>query len=420
MQHFVYNIGIGIYYALLRVAAVFHPKARLFIKGREGLFKRLEGRLKSLPGDYIWIHAASLGEFEQGRPIIEAIRAKYGQRFRIILTFYSPSGYEVRKNYDLVDIVSYLPVDSHRNARRFITLVNPKIGILIKYEFWINYLKVCEQRRVSLLSVSSIFRSNQLYFKPFGAFQAQALQSIDHFYVQNQHSRELLSSIDIKQVTVTGDTRFDRVKRVVDQAEEVPLVKSFVDGKPTMVMGSIWENDLKYLRPLTDQFSNRLKFIVAPHNIEQKDIEMVEGYFQALSAMRFSNMSVDIASSQDVLIIDNMGMLSSLYRYGQYAYIGGALNKGLHNILEAVTWQVPVFYWHSDTNRKFDEVMAAEKKGIGFPISDVDTLAKRFEELYKNQEMLDDIARAARNFVSENIGATDKVMHRVSETLEIK
>lgn len=419
MHDIIYNAGIRGYYFILKIVSFFHPKAKLFVEGRRGWAEWLAGQIKAKPGKYLWIHAASLGEFEQGRPIIEAIRKKYVDQYRILLTFYSPSGYEVRKDYALADIVMYLPVDTLKNAQTFMNTVQPKLGILIKYEFWFNYIRAANSHKIPLLSVSSIFRAGQVYFKSKHSFSASKLRSIDQFYVQNKASQKLLETIDIDQVTVAGDTRFDRVRKIVAESKELPIADRFSDDRPTMVLGSVWPQDMAFLKPFIDQYGKDIKFIVAPHNIRESDIQSVEEYFVPEKTVRFSEAETGTVAQFDTLVIDNMGMLSSLYRYGTYAYIGGAFGQGLHNILEAVCWLIPVFYGESKRNAKFDEVNAAERHGVGFPVKDINDLMIKVEEINQSEHTRDAISEAAKVFLDENTGATDHIMEGITKILDL-
>ncbi|WP_460936841.1 3-deoxy-D-manno-octulosonic acid transferase [Spirosoma humi] len=406
----LYNTGIVAYQTLLRLVAPFIPKARLWVDGRHDWAHKLKQQLAGNKKPIAWFHAASLGEFEQGRPVIEAFRTAYPD-YRILLTFFSPSGYEVRKDYEGADYIVYLPADTPANARQFVRLVRPEIAFFIKYEFWYNYLRALKDARVPIVSFSAIFRPNQLFFKPWGQFYRKMLHYFDHFLVQNQESVSLLTSIDIPKVTLAGDTRFDRVAQVVTTKRAIPIAEAFKNTSPLLVIGSAWPDDMAVLIPFLNAFSNPLKVIIAPHEIHSDEIERWQNQLTKRS-IRFSEAAnVDLATA-DILIIDNVGMLSSLYQYGEFAYIGGAFKQGLHNILEAATFGMPVFF--GPEFAKFQEAVDLVNEGAAFPVSNVAELTSAFSEQYKNAEKASQISR---QYVQRNIGATTKVMEVVRKLL---
>lgn len=354
-----------------------------------------------------WFHAASLGEFEQGRPVIEAFRERY-PAYKILLTFFSPSGYEVRKNYAGADFIVYLPFDTPENARTFVQRVNPAIAFFIKYEFWYNYLRELKNRQVPILSFSAIFRPDQIFFKPYGGFYRSFLRFFDHLLVQNPESVELLKSIGVTNVTLAGDTRFDRVKQVADARKDIPIARAFKDEKPVLVIGSAWQADMDVLIPFLNRFDQPLKVILAPHEIHHDEIERWRNQL-AGQTVRFSEVSDPSALSIfKTLIIDNVGMLSSLYQYGEFAYIGGAFGKGLHNILEAATFRMPLFF--GPNYGKFQEAVDLVKAGAAFPVSGSAQLDTVFRRLYEDPSTA---AAIAGDYVTLNTGATSKVMEVV-------
>ncbi|QIP17280.1 3-deoxy-D-manno-octulosonic acid transferase [Spirosoma aureum] len=414
-----YNTGIFVYQNLLRLVAPFNPKARQWVDGRRNWISNLTAKLAGNNSPIAWFHAASLGEFEQGRPVIEAFRTQY-PGYKILLTFFSPSGYEVRKNYDGADFIMYLPVDSPANARSFVTIVKPQIAFFIKYEFWYNYLRELSAALVPVISFSAIFRPDQLFFKSYGGFYRTMLHYFDHILVQNQESLTLLKSISLTRVTLAGDTRFDRVAQVATAKKDIPVAKAFKNGMPVLVIGSAWPDDMKVLIPFLNQFDKPLKAIIAPHEIHDEEIEKWRTELNQpsvrFSQTQLSSFDQSTIPSFEVLFIDNVGMLSSLYQYGEFAYIGGAFKQGLHNILEAATFGMPIFF--GPDYDKFQEAVDLVTEGAAFPI----TTAKELLELFTRQYVDSaDTAQISRNYVQRNIGATAQVMqvvtHLMSERL---
>lgn len=405
-----YNTGIVAYQTLLRLVAPFVPKARLWVDGQHDWARKLKQQLAGNKNPIAWFHAASLGEFEQGRPVIEAFRKEYPD-FKILLTFFSPSGYEVCKDYDGADYIIYLPADTPANARQFVQLVRPEIALFIKYEFWYNYLRALKAAQVPIVSFSAIFRPDQLFFKPWGQFYRNMLHYFDHILVQNQESVSLLTSIGITNVTLAGDTRFDRVAQVVTTKKEIPIAKAFKNTSPLLVVGSAWPDDMAVLIPLLNSFSKSLKVIIAPHEIHSDEIERWRNQLTKRS-IRFSEAANADVDTADILIIDNVGMLSSLYQYGDFAYIGGAFKQGLHNILEAATFGMPLFF--GPEFAKFQEAVDLVNEGAAFPISNVAELTSAFSKQYENAE---EASQISRQYVQRNIGATTKVMEVIQKLL---
>ncbi|WP_461151037.1 3-deoxy-D-manno-octulosonic acid transferase [Spirosoma pulveris] len=403
-----YNTGIFAFQTLLRAVAPFNPKAQLWVEGRRNWIDKLQQILDGNTSPIAWFHAASLGEFEQGRPVIEAFRAAYPD-YKILLTFFSPSGYEVRKDYDGADYILYLPADTPRNARQFVEIVRPRIVFFIKYEFWYNYLRELKATQIPVISFSAIFRPNQLFFKPWGQFYRNMLRYFDHILVQNQESVNLLAGIGLTKVTLGGDTRFDRVSQVVITKKAIPVAEAFKAKTPLLVIGSAWPDDMNVLIPFINQFDKPLKVIVAPHEIHDEEIDRWQKQLTK-SSVRFSQASPETVRSFEVLFIDNIGMLSSLYQYGEFAYIGGAFKQGLHNILEAATFGMPLFFG-PDYN-KYQEAIDLIHEGAAFSISNVAQLTTTFEQQYKNPA---EAARISRQYVQRNIGATAKVMEVVQQ-----
>lgn len=408
---FLYNIIIRLYQTAIIVASVFgNGKARFWVNGRKGIFKRLSADLK--PDERrIWIHAASLGEFEQGRPLIEKIKEQHPE-YKIFLTFFSPSGYEVRKNYGGADYIYYLPSDIPANSSRFIDLVKPEKVLFIKYEYWYNYLSILKKRNIPVYLCSSIFRDNQLFFKWYGGWYRNIIALFSHIFVQTERSKELLLAAGYTNVTVTGDTRFDRVNAIASQAREIGEVAAFVGDHQCLVAGSTWEPDEDLLSAYINGSATPIKFIIAPHEIYSSHIERLEKSIQK-KVVRYSAWKQDTSGHADVLIIDNIGMLSSLYRYGQVAYIGGGFGKGIHNILEAATFGLPILF--GPNHLKFQEAVALIEAEAAFPIQDYRGLKDKLDELFGDTLYLSNSGRKAEQFVNQNIGATEKIMANIWE-----
>lgn len=411
---FLYNIVILIIRLLARASSIFNPKIRLLISGHSNLAERINQSFATNQSPVVWIHCASLGEFEQGRPIIEAFKKTY-PTIKILLTFFSPSGYEVRKNYNLADWVFYLPWDTARNATHFIETVKPSLVIFVKYEFWYHYAKEINKRNIPLLSISSIFRTEQLFFKSYGKFYRSILSFFTHFFVQNDESVHLLNSIGIKAVTQAGDTRFDRVKSLVNQTEEIEIASKFKAGQKTMVIGSCWSEDLDVLIPFINENSYQLKFIIAPHEISESFLTTIEKSLM-VSVVRYSSAG-DNVEDRSVLLIDNVGLLARLYRYGEFAYVGGAFGKGLHNILEPACYGIPIFFGNKNYE-KFQEAVDLINRGGAFKINDYHELKATYELVNEPQTFLL-ACEVTRQYVEENLGATRKITDYCSKFLSM-
>ncbi len=403
----------------MRAVAFFHPKARQWVEGRKNLVDALHRELPPRIGDrpVAWFHAASLGEFEQGRPVIEAFRAQYPRHF-IFLTFFSPSGYEVRKNYAGVDFVAYLPIDTPTHADQLVALLRPEIAFFIKYEFWGNYLHALRQQGTVIVSFSAIFRPDQLFFKSYGKFYRQLLGYFDHILVQNAESATLLRGIGIRQVTIAGDTRFDRVRQIAAATRDLPEIAAFVAGSSCLVVGSIWEADRAVLVPALDGLN--LKAIIAPHEIHETDLRQWEqtlaGPALRYSIYKASGFRLDDENPPRYLLIDNIGMLSSLYRYGQMAYIGGAFGQGLHNILEAATFGLPIVFGNKNYP-KLQEAVDLIEAGAATTVGDAAMLRQTLAGLLANPTLRFRSGETARAYVAQQSGATALVMQVVDRLL---
>lgn len=364
---------------------------------------------------YIWFHASSLGEFEQGRPMMEKIKADHPE-YKILLTFFSPSGYEVRKNYNGADVICYLPFDTPFRVKKFLNLANPAIAVFIKYEFWGNYLHELKRRNVPVYIISSIFRRDQLFFQWFGSPYRKMLHCFTHLFVQDDRSAELLKEFGITNVTVTGDTRFDRVLDVRKQARELPHVEHFVYGEegkriPTLIAGSSWPQDEEILIPYFNEHSE-MKLIIAPHEIHREHLMYIESLLKRPS-VRLSEVMQDesLQEGKDCLIVDSFGLLSSIYRYGTIAYIGGGFGAGIHNTLEAAVYGIPVIF--GPKYQKFKEAKDLIKVGGGFSVSDKQSFYDKMDELLTYREVLEAAGNSAGNFVNSNVGATDMVLKKL-------
>lgn len=418
----LYQLLVKGYALLMRPAAVFHPKAHLWVQGRQGLMAHLSAKLPPLiqGRPVAWFHAASLGEFEQGRPVIEAFRERYPDYF-ILVTFFSPSGYEVRKNYAGADYVSYLPTDTPAHARQLVQLLRPRIAFFIKYEFWYYYLRELRASGAVILSFSAIFRPGQLFFKSYGGFYRKILRYFDHILVQNEESALLLRSIGIGQVTLAGDTRFDRVRQIAGQARELPEIAAFVNKHPCLVVGSAWEADRAVLVPALNALGPDLRAIIAPHEIREAELQRweqtLDGKVVRYSAYKASGFAPAAVAEARYLLIDNVGMLSSLYRYGQVAYIGGAFGTGLHNILEAATFGLPVLFGNKSYH-KFQEAVDLMALGGAWALEDTDGVQHKLRELLDNTRQREAAGTVCRKYVHDHTGATDAVMQQVDAFLK--
>lgn len=406
----LYNIGTQIYFFLIRIASLFKPKAKLWVNGRKNLLNKID-ELLSKNEQRIWIHCASLGEFEQGRPVIERLKSLH-PHLKIVLTFFSPSGFEVRKNYKGADYIFYLPTDTKSNAKRFISLIKPEYVIFVKYEFWVHYINELKLNKIPLYLISANFREGQLFFKWYGGFYRSILHKISHLFVQNRNSVELLNEIGITNVTISGDTRFDRVVDIASQTKDIPLVSLFKQNKRILIGGSTWRKDNELIADLINSNSlNDTKFIIATHEIHEQDIEELINSIKVKS-IRFSKADESNISDAHVLIIDNIGMLSSLYRYASVAYIGGGFGKGIHNTLEAATFGMPVLF--GPNYQKFREAIELVRLGAAFPLTSSHELKDIAVDLFSDESKLNHLSEIAKNYVKINMGATDIILDKIN------
>lgn len=417
----IYNIVI--YFVLwgIAIASLFNEKVRKMWRGEREAFKILKQKVDP-DAKYIWFHAASLGEFEQGRPLMERIRKDYPQ-YKILLTFYSPSGYEVRKNYEGADIICYMPVDTRLNAIRFLRLVRPVMAFFIKYEFWSNFLHILKHRNIPTYSVSSIFREDQVFFKWYGRNYAGVLKCFTRFFVQNEESKRLLNGIGITAVDVVGDTRFDRVLQIKEAAKQLPICEAFRTGVASsqsadvphhdfkvFVAGSSWPPDENIFIPFFNEHKD-WRLLIAPHVIAEEHLKLILSLIKGKKIVRYTQTTPEEAAEADVLIIDCFGLLSSMYNYGDVAYIGGGFGVGIHNTLEAAVWNVPVIF--GPNNKKFQEAQGLLKSGGGFEINTYEDFSALMSSLMNDETFLKQAGDKAGAFVAHLAGATDKVLASV-------
>jgi len=409
----LYNLIIYLYLLGVAVYSRFNDKVRKMWRGERESFRILREKVDP-NAKYVWFHAASLGEFEQGRPLMEQLRRDHPE-YKILLTFFSPSGYEVRKNYEGADIITYLPLDTITNARRFLRTIRPVMAFFIKYEFWYNYLHILKHRGVPVYSVSSIFRPDQVFFKWYGRQYGRVLNCFTHFFVQNEVSKELLAKIGIKEATVVGDTRFDRVLQIKEAAKQLPIVEAFVKDAPQVfVAGSSWPPDEEIFIKYFNEHKG-WKLIIAPHVIGEDHLAQIEKLLAGRKVLRYTEAEknknqADLADAE-VLIINCFGLLSSIYHYGQVAYVGGGFGVGIHNLLEAAVWDVPVFF--GPNNQKFQEAQGLKKSG-GLEIHGYDDFAQFMDRFSADAQYLNEQGRLAGQFVKGQAGATQKVLSAVS------
>ena len=405
----LYDISLGLYSLILRLLAPFMPKAAAWVEGRRGLLAHIVHTIGSDPTPRVWFHCASLGEFEQGRPLLEAYRRAHPGT-KLVLTFFSPSGYEVRKSWPGADYIFYLPLDTRANARAFLATVQPQLVVFVKYEFWYHFLTETHRRGVPAIVVSAIFRSNQVFFRPWGGFFRQILTRFAHIFTQNEDAAALLRSIGIKQVSVAGDTRFDTVvATAATPPRSLPIVDAFVaDGAPVLVVGSSWPEDLPALLPLLRRYQHNLRVLVAPHEISETNLRLVEATLPG-QVQRYSQATVATVDQARILLFDNVGLLSQLYRFGQYAYIGGAFGKGLHNTLEAAAFGLPLFF--GPTYAKFQEAVELVALRCAFPVQNAAELEAAFTYLWHNDEARLRLQDAMLDYVHGHAGATDIIMN---------
>ena len=403
----LYNTGIFLYSAIAWIISPFNRKAAEWVNGRKNWYDKL--KQKVIPGEkYIWIHCASLGEFEQGRPVIESLK-KERPSSHILLTFFSPSGYEIRKDYPLADIICYLPYDTFQNAEKFISLVNPSIAILVKYEFWYNFISGLNRKNIPLYLISGIFREEQHFFKWYGGFFRGMLRKFARIFVQDKESSDVLGAIAITNVTVAGDTRFDRVAAIAAKAKEIPQIELFREDQKLFLAGSSWKQDEEIIARYINSHPETMKWIFAPHEIDRENIERLEKLF-TVKSVRFSEFSVDSKDAR-VMIIDNIGMLSSAYRYAGIAAVGGGFGKGIHNILEPACWSIPVLF--GPNYGKFREAIDLINLGGAKSFNDYTGFEEILDIWISDAALYRKASALAGEYVNNNMGATSLIMKEI-------
>ena len=400
----MYNIAIYLYLLGVAVCSLFNEKVRKMWRGERDAFRILREKVDPA-AQYVWFHAASLGEFEQGRPLMERLRKEHPE-YKILLTFFSPSGYEVRKNYEGADIICYLPLDTIINARRFLRAIRPVKAYFIKYEFWYNYLHILKHRGVPVYSVSSIFRPDQVFFKWYGREYSHVLKCFTHYFVQNELSKNLLAKIGITDVTVVGDTRFDRVLQIKEAAKQLPVVEAFKQDAKVFVAGSSWPPDEDIFIRYFNQHKE-WKLIIAPHVIGEDHLQQIEKSLVGRKVVRYTEATQENVADAEVLMINCFGLLSSIYHYGDVAYVGGGFGVGIHNLLEAAVWDVPVFF--GPNNQKFQEAQGLKQSG-GFEIGSYEDFEAQMNRFASEPAYLQEEGRRAGLFVKSQAGAMEKII----------
>ncbi len=406
---FLYNLLVLITGFFLKIVALFSPKMKLFVDGRKNVFAILEEKIK--PEDKtIWFHSASLGEYEQGLPVIEKIKEKYPAH-KIIVSFFSPSGYEVRKNNNVADVTIYLPLDTKSNAKRFLKLVHPELAFFIKYEFWLNYLKELKKLKIPTYLISGIFRDNQMFFKWYGGFYRKALETFTYFFVQNENSKKKIESIGFHNVIVSGDTRFDRVNAILDRDNSLEFIEVFTNNQPTIVIGSSWPKDENLLTEYINQAPENVKFIIAPHNIKAEQIENLKNAITKKTVL-FSEKENKNLADYTVFIIDTVGLLTKIYSYATIAYIGGGFgNPGIHNILEPATFGIPIVI--GPNYSKFAEAIELVNLGGCMVISNKEELKQTFNCLLSDKNFCEEKGRICKSYIQDNKGATNTILKSI-------
>ena len=401
----MYNIVIFLYLCGVAILSLFNEKVRKMWRGERQAIRTIKEKIDP-NAQYVWFHAASLGEFEQGRPLMEQLRREHPE-YKILLTFFSPSGYEVRKNYKGADIICYLPLDTILNARRFLRTIRPVMAFFIKYEFWYNYLHILRHRGVPVYSVSSIFRPGQVFFRWYGKQYSRVLKCFTHFFVQNEVSRELLSTIGIDNVTVVGDTRFDRVLQIKEAAKQLPVVEQFKGNSKCFIAGSSWQPDEEIFIPWLNEHKD-WKVVIAPHVIGEDHLQQIERMLEGRKVVRYTEATEENVKGAEVLIVNCFGLLSSIYHYADVTYVGGGFGVGIHNTLEAAVWDVPVFF--GPNNQRFQEAQGLKNCGGGLEIANADDFLRYMKGFEEHPELMKELGEKAGQYVASLAGATQKVL----------
>ena len=408
---FLYNLLIHFSAGIVQILSFFNPKMALFVNGRKDVFEVLQQSI-SKNDKTIWFHAASLGEYEQGLPVMEMVKQKYPNH-KIVLTFFSPSGYEVRKNNSIADVTVYLPLDTSSNSKRFLDLIHPELVFIIKYEYWPNYLKELRKRKITTFLISGIFRENQVFFKWYGEFYREALKTFEHFFVQNEKSKKLLESLNYSNVTVSGDTRFDRVAGILERDNSLDFVSNFKSNSQLIVVGSSWPKDEDNLLDFINSSPASAKFIIAPHNIKEDQILAFAERIKVPTIL-YSKMGSADLSTFKVLIVDTVGLLTKIYSYADIAYVGGGFgNPGVHNILEPATFGIPIVIGPNFSH--FAEATELVEIGAALSINNATELEKTLSKLLKDLELQKNLGNKASQYVQKNKGATETISKYLSK-----
>ncbi|MBQ8066414.1 MAG: 3-deoxy-D-manno-octulosonic acid transferase [Prevotella sp.] len=412
----MYNLGIYLYLLGVAITSLFNEKVRKMWRGERAAIAYLHQHVDP-KAKYVWFHAASLGEFEQGRPLMEQLRRQYPE-YKILLTFFSPSGYEVRKNYEGADLICYLPLDTITNARRFLRAIRPVMAFFIKYEFWYNYLHILKHRGVPVYSISSIFRPGQIFFRWYGRQYAHVLRCFTRFYVQNEVSRELLAGIGITDVTIVGDTRFDRVLQIKADAKQLPVVDAFVRQSSSasqpprvFIAGSSWQPDEDIFIPWCNEHP-QWKLIIAPHVISEEHLAQIEGKLKGRKVVRYTDATEENVRGAEVLIVNCFGLLSSIYRYADVTYVGGGFGVGIHSTVEAAVWDVPVIF--GPNNQRFREAQGLKACGGGMEIATADDFRRIMQGFVDEPTLARELGEKAGQYVKQMTGATARILSDVN------
>lgn len=405
-MHLLYNFGIRVYHFLVWMVSFRNPKAKKWLLGRRDLFKKIKQEI--VPDEpLLWFHVSSLGEFEQARPVIEGVK-KYFPDYKILLTFFSPSGYELRKDYPLADYVFYLPSDTPANAVRFLDLVQPEKVFFVKYEFWFNYLTELKKRGIPTYIFSALFRPSQFFFKPWGRWFRKALKAYTHIFVQNQSSFDILKKFDFENVSISGDTRLDRVSQIAHASSELPKLEQFCDGRQVIVAGSTWPEDEAIFLNYVNECTHQVKFVVAPHEVNEKSLERITSQLTRPYVLYSANSSPEQLKTAEILVVDGYGYLVSVYRYAKIAYIGGGFTSGIHSILEPAVYGMPVVF--GPDYHKFHEATEMIRLGAAHPVSNFDELKELLESYLTDPVRLAHESQSASQYVESNRGATEQIV----------
>jgi 3-deoxy-D-manno-octulosonic-acid transferase len=412
MKVFIYNVFILTYWVIAFILTPFNLKARTFTLGKFGFWKPLKGSFVRKIAPVAWFHCASLGEFEQGKPVIEAFKIK-NPGHKILITFFSPSGYEQRKNYEGADYIYYLPIDTPVNVNRFLDIVKPDIVFFIKYEFWYNYLNQVHKRGIPLYNISGIFTPKHNFFKFYGGLHRKMLTFFNHFFVQDLASKTLLDKIGISNVTVSGDTRFDRVQQTTTSPNHYPIIEKFKGESKVIVIGSCWPEDMEVLYDFINSSKDDLKFIIAPHLVDEQHVKILEKGLK-MEYVRVTEAVTEGINTKKVMIINTMGMLSSLYQYGEVAYIGGAFRDGVHNILEAVAFGLPVIFGNKNLD-KFPETLELIELGGAFSVSNKDQASNILSRLLDDALYHEEVSKICSTYIQDKSGATQIIIDQLAQ-----